>query len=146
MKPSDRYIVLDKLSEPQIEQLHALYQNEWWTKGRTLEDVRTMIAHGDFVFGVVERDSPELVGFARVISDHVYKAFIYDVIIHPEHRAAGLGTFLVESIMSHPVISRVRHVELYCLPERVGFYERHGFSADVGEVRLMRRTLTVAPQ
>ena len=110
------------------------------SKGRSLEDVRTMLAHCDFVFGVVARDSPKLLGFARVISDGVYKAFIFDVIIHPEHRSEGLGTFLMESLMAHPVLSRVRHIELYCLPERVPFYERHGFSAEVGEIVLMRRT------
>ena len=27
-----------------------------------------------------------LVGFARVLTDTVYKALIFDVIIHPDHR------------------------------------------------------------
>src|SRR4051812_5061151 len=107
MKPSERYLIVDALSEAQVVELHTLYQGEWWTVGRSLEDVRTMLAHSDFIFGVVARDSPQLLGFARVLSDHVYKGFIFDVIIHPEHRAAGLGTFLVEGIMAHPVLSRV---------------------------------------
>jgi GNAT superfamily N-acetyltransferase len=141
MKPESRYVVMEALTEAQVEELHALYQDVWWSKGRSLAEVRTMVEHCDFVFGVVARDSPKLLGFARVISDHVYKAFVFDVIIHPEHRAEGLGTFLMESLMAHPVLSRVRHIELYCLPERVAFYERHGFSADVGEVLLMRRVL-----
>jgi GNAT superfamily N-acetyltransferase len=140
MKPGSPYAVIDTLSEAQVVELHAMYQDVWWSKGRSLEDVRAMLAHCDIVFGVVARDAPKLLGFARVISDHVYKAFVFDVIIHPEHRAAGLGTFLMESLMAHPVLSRVRHIELYCLPERVPFYERHGFSAEVGEVVLMRRT------
>lgn len=140
MKASERYVIVETLSEAQVEELHVLYQDVWWSTGRSLADVRAMVEHCDFVFGVVARDSPKLLGFARVISDRVYKAFVFDVIIHPEHRAEGLGTFLMESLMGHPVLSRVRHIELYCLPDRVPFYERHGFSAEVGEIVLMRRT------
>jgi hypothetical protein len=74
MKPQERYVIIDALSDAQIEQLHVLYQGEWWTTGRTLADVREMMAHCDFIFGVVERDSPELVGFARVLTDHPSRA------------------------------------------------------------------------
>ena len=34
---------VDALSESQIEDLHKLYQGEWWTKDRTLDDVRKML-------------------------------------------------------------------------------------------------------
>lgn len=140
MKPASSYSIISVLNEAQILELHALYQGEWWTAGRTLEDVRTMLQHTDFIFGVVASDSAKLLAFARVLTDRVYKAFLYDVIVHPDVRAAGLGTFLVQHIMEHPVLSKVRHFELYCLPERVPFYERHGFTRGIGEPLLMRRT------
>jgi predicted N-acetyltransferase YhbS len=135
----NRYSIINALSESQIQQLHALYQSEWWTKGRSIEDVRTMLQHCDFVFGVVAADSEELVGFTRVLTDRVYKAILFDVIVHSAHRSAGLGSFLIKHILAHPVISRVRHVELYCLPERRDFYLRHGFTCSLGELQLMRR-------
>jgi len=40
--------------------------------------------------------------------------------------------------MRHPELSGVRHFELYCLPELVSFYQRHGFSSDVGGIQLLR--------
>lgn len=40
--------------------------------------------------------------------------------------------------MSHPRRREVGHVELYCLPELAPFYERWGFSTDVGGVLLQR--------
>jgi GNAT superfamily N-acetyltransferase len=134
------YSIICTLNEAQVLELHALYQGEWWTTGRTLEDVRTMLQHTDFVFGVIDSDSAKLLAFARVLTDRVYKAFLYDVIVHPDVRAAGLGTFLMQHIMEHPVLSKVRHFELYCLPERVPFYERHGFTCGIGKPLLMRRT------
>lgn len=139
VKPTIPYLIVGALSEAQIQQLHALYQDEWWTAGRSLADVRTVLQYSDFVFGVVTADSQELVGFTRVLTDRVYKAVLFDVIVHSKHRGAGLGSFLLTHILQHPVLSRVAHVELYCLPERREFYRRHGFTDALGELQLMRR-------
>lgn len=119
--------VVEKLDDAQINKLHLLYQNEWFTKGRTLEDVRVMLSKTDFVFGFCEPQSGELVGFARVISDCVYKAFVFDVIVDPGFRSKGLGHIIMETVFNHPVLKKVSHIELYC-PERLTpFYESMGF-------------------
>ena len=133
-----QYQVSNALTEAQVEQLHALYQGEWWTVGRSLADVRTMLEHTDFVFAIAAPDTQELWAFARVITDRVFKALVLDVIVHPNHRSAGLGSFLMAHILAHPVLSRVRHIELYCLPERAEFYQRLGFTSELGELRFMR--------
>jgi hypothetical protein len=49
--------VVNTLNEDQIAQLHALYQHEWFSKGRRLEDVREMLEHSDFVFGFCASDN-----------------------------------------------------------------------------------------
>jgi GNAT superfamily N-acetyltransferase len=53
-------------------------------------------------------------------------------------RGQGLGRRLIDLLKSHDKLRKVRHFELYCLPALFGFYEKFGFSADVGEIRLMR--------
>ena len=60
--------------------------------------------------------------------------------VAPEHRGAGLGTLLVESICSEPVLQNVASIELVCQPELVPLYEKWGFSENVARSRLMRRT------
>ena len=139
IEPTTRYSVANVLSEAQAEQLHSLYQREWWTVGRSLADVRTMLQHSDFVFAIAAPETQELLAFARVLTDHVFKALVLDVIVHPDHRSVGLGSFLMAHMIAHPVLSRVRHIELYCLPERAEFYQRQGFTSELGELRLMRR-------
>ena len=57
-----------------------------------------------------------------------------------EMRGLGLGNLLMETIVNHPKVSRIRSVELVCQPEVVPFYQRFGFSDRVGRSRLMRRT------
>jgi ribosomal protein S18 acetylase RimI-like enzyme len=81
-----------------------------------------------------------LIGFARVLTDFTFKALIFDVIVNPDYRGLGLGDRLVSLIVSHPRLKSVASFELYCLPELIPFYERHGFGDDVGGIRLMRRT------
>jgi hypothetical protein len=39
------YELIEQLSDDQIEDLHRLYQSEWWTKGRQLPDIRRMLQH-----------------------------------------------------------------------------------------------------
>ena len=99
-----------------------------------------MLQHSDFIFGIVAPNSPQLLAFARVLTDHVFKALLLDVIVHPDHRSAGLGSFLMAQITAHPVLSRVRHIELFCLPARADFYRRQGFTSELGELVHMRRS------
>lgn len=120
-------VVVDKLQAPQIRKLHHLYQNEWFSKGRELEEVTKMLEHTDFVFGFCKKENNELIGFARVISDSVYKAFVFDVIVDPEYRVKGLGHFIMETIFDHPVLKIVQHIELYCPEKFVSFYESMNF-------------------
>ncbi len=133
------YEFLDRLSEEQTSQLMALYHNEWWTKDRKLEDVRRMLAFTDLIFALCEKSSKRLVAFTRVLTDRVYKALLFDVIVAPEHRERKLGRALMEAALNHPELKNVRHFELYCLPELIPFYEKWGFSKEVGGIHFMRR-------
>jgi predicted GNAT family N-acyltransferase len=130
---------IERLTVPQMEQLHQLYQGEWWTKGRSLADVRTMIEGSDHVFGFCEPRSERLVAFARVLTDGVFKALIFDVIVDPAYRGRGLGKDIMNRILEHPTLSRVKHFELCGLSEMIPFYTRWGFTAELGELCFMRR-------
>lgn len=132
------YYKLAEIDEEHVQRLHDFYTREWWTSGRTLADVRAMLSGSSYVYAFCESDSSELAGFARVLTDGVFKAFIFDLIIEPAHRARGLGRKIMETILGDPRLSRVKHFELYCLTELEPYYERFGFSAEVGGVRLMR--------
>jgi len=126
------------LDEALIPHLHALYQGEWWSKGRTIEDITVMLEHTDVVIVLQSDEGPPLAGFARVLTDRVYKALILDVIVHPDYRGTGLGADLMGAIREHPDLQQVRHFELYCAPEMEPFYEKWGFTHDLGNLSFMR--------
>jgi GNAT superfamily N-acetyltransferase len=137
--PEPTYTFHSTLSERHVQELHSLYQGEWWTRGRSLDEVRRVIGNSDLIFAVADRVEDRLIAFARVLTDRVFKALVFDVIVAPGHRGEGLGRQLMDQIVRHPKLESVKHIELYCLPEVVPFYEKWGFSTDVAGVTFMRR-------
>ncbi|MGV1014519.1 MAG: GNAT family N-acetyltransferase [Methyloceanibacter sp.] len=134
-----RYRVVERLEEGHVHELVALYQNEWWSKGRTLEDVRKMLRHSELVFGLVESASNRLVGFARVLTDRVYRAIVFDVIVTPERRGHDLGKLLMDAITAHPDLAAIDSLELHCLPELEPFYARWNFARNTSGTSTLRR-------
>lgn len=127
---------IESLSPRQTQTLVELFESLWWTTKRALEDVQVMLEHSLVV--AFEDDSGELVAFARVISDRVYKALILDVVVVPALRGSGLGGRLLDAVLTDPRLARVEHFELYCAPDRVAFYERRGFTRELGTLVFMR--------
>jgi predicted GNAT family N-acyltransferase len=117
---------ITKFDKNQINEVHGLMQNEWWCKNRSLNDVNKIIETSDIVIGVLNEDS-KVIGFARVLTDYIYKALIFDVIVEPSFRQSGLGKEIIQYLLNMPALSPVKSFELYC-PERIsGFYEKLGF-------------------
>jgi len=128
-----------RLVEDQVEQLRRMYEGQWWTKGRTLDDIRVMLQHSDLIFGLVEEKEGRLMGFARVLTDRMYKALILDLIVDEDVREQGFGRQLMEAICGHPDLCDVYHMELYCLPEMIPFYKKWGFTDALDPLCFMRR-------
>ncbi|MUH01429.1 GNAT family N-acetyltransferase [Scytonema sp. UIC 10036] len=115
----------DRKSEIDFFQLQQLLDiGAFWAKGRSIEDLATAVENSDPVITVW--NGQRLIGFTRATSDGVYRATIWDVVIHPEYRGIGLGSKLVETILSHPRMNRVEKVYLMTTHKQ-HFYERIGF-------------------
>ncbi len=132
--------IIYTFTDKQIAQLFELYQHEWWSSGRTLTETHKGINGSQICIGIID-DNEDLKGFVRVLTDYIYKALIFDVIVAQDQRGNGLGDQLVGLVLSHPSLKDVKHIELYCLPELIPFYEQYGFSSNTGNIRLMRRVL-----
>jgi ribosomal protein S18 acetylase RimI-like enzyme len=109
-----------------IYQLQSLFDlTAFWAQNRKIEDLEIAIKHSNPVITVWDGES--LIGFARATSDGIYRASIWDVIVHPEYRGAGLGSKLVETVLSHPLVNKVERVYLMTTYQQK-FYQRIGFT------------------
>ena len=95
-----------------------------WARGIPIDVLRRAIAHS-LVFGLY-CDSAQI-GFARVVSDRATFAYLADVFVVAEQRKAGLGQWLVETILAHPPLRELRRW-LLVTKDAKSLYLRCGFS------------------
>ncbi|WP_346016646.1 GNAT family N-acetyltransferase [Chroococcidiopsis sp. CCMEE 29] len=125
----------DRKSQFDLEQLQALFKRgAFWAQERSIEDLSIAIANSEPVVSVW--DGERLIGFARATSDGIYRATIWDVVIDPDYRGAGLGGKLVETVLSHPRMNRVERVYLMTTHQQ-RFYERIGFECNASTTMVL---------
>lgn len=131
------YRIVETLTERQIEELHALVQQQWWGGRRSLEDIRLMTANTSLMLGLVEASTNRLVGFCRVLTDFAFRATIYDVMVANHLKGCGLGKRLMDTLCNHPSLQRVSFIYLACEPDMSSFYEQWGFKTYEGRAEWM---------
>jgi len=81
------------------QQLLALFEQAEWARGRSLEDTQRMLSETDVT--ITAWDGPQLVGFGRVLTDYVFRASIWDVIVDVSYQDQDIGKNLVQGILRH---------------------------------------------
>ncbi len=130
--------IIYSLNKAQIDTLHGLCRKEWWTSNRSPEEIEIMLRHSSILIGV-EDDTGKLLGFARILTDRIFKAEIYDVIVDQAYRDRGIGRLLIESILHHPDLVDVKQFNLQCRAEMIPYYEKWGFTDRLGDLHYMRK-------
>jgi GNAT superfamily N-acetyltransferase len=86
-----------------LDVIHGFLTEVYWAAGRSRHGIERAIA-GATNFGLYETASGAMIGYGRVVSDHVTFAWMTDVFVLEGWRGRGLGTFLVECMMEHPTL------------------------------------------
>lgn len=131
------YEFLYTLSEDQIKNLIELYHEESWSKDRNLEDVKRMLK-ASWIIAIKDQKTDKLIAFSRVLTDYVYRAFVYDVIVAKDYRGFGFGKLIVNSIINHEDLKKVERIELNCIDSNVAFYKKLGFDKVPDGTNMMR--------
>ena len=84
-------------------------------------------------------DENHLIGYAQVISNHVTDAYIQDVMVHPDYQRQGIGTQLMEKLLSRLEEDGIYMVSVIYGEEALRpFYKRFGFYTMLCGQREMR--------
>lgn len=111
-----------------------------WDGTPSLEQTKLAMDHS--LFRVSVFDDNNIIAMARVIGDMGLCYYIKDVVVRPEYQRKGIGSILLKEILSfidsHGISGSYIAVELAALPDKIGFYEKLGFSSNNAKrLRLM---------
>ncbi len=109
--------------ELDVDAVHAYLTRSYWAEGVTRERVARSIERS-LCFSL--KGAAGQIGLARVISDFATFAYLCDVYVLEEHQGQGLGTWLMETVMSHPDLASLRRFVLVTRDAH-GLYEKLGF-------------------
>lgn len=85
--------------------IHDFLSQCHWSKGIPFA-VMAKAIENSVAFGLY--GDGRQIGFARVVTDYATFAYLADVFILPEARNAGLGRWLIETILAHPELQGLR--------------------------------------
>lgn len=105
--------------------LTTLYEDYGWWADREVEDVREALSETEVAIGVFENG--DLVASARVMTDYIYYANVFDLLVAADRRGEGIGELLLEEIVDHPDLQSVVGLSLLCRRGLVPYYETVGF-------------------
>lgn len=130
------YLISTDGSRLNLKVIHDFLSNtSYWATGRSFETVKRSVENS-LAFGVYENDRQ--IGFARVVTDYATFAWLADVFVLDEFRGQGLGTWLVEVILSHPELQGFRRWTL-ATKDAHEIYRKFGFSELKRPERWMER-------
>ena len=133
----NNYTVSDDKTKLDINFIHSFLKNSYWAKDRSLEDVIETINNSD-CYGIFENNKQ--IGFARVVSDYVLFAFLFDVFIVEEHRGRGLSKTLLNAVFENPIYKKVRKWYL-ATKDAHDLYQKFGFQPLTRPERLMEKVI-----
>ena len=116
------YQLSDDKHRLDLEAIHRLLSETYWAADRPLNVMEKAIENSLCV-GLYH--GGRLVGFARAVTDYATFTWVCDVIVHSEHRGNGLGKWMVERLIEHPLLQT--RSQVLATRDAHALYERFGF-------------------
>lgn len=115
--------VLTSIEKPiKANEVIELYKDTGWWNERTEQDMEKMLSQ---TLAVGAWENNKLIGFARAITDGVFRAYIEDVVIHSSFNRNGIGTMLIAKLIEE--LSNIDVISLFCEEDLIAFYNKNEF-------------------
>lgn len=116
-------IAIEQPSESDIDVIHAVLRESYWSPGIPREIVARAAAHS--MCAIARDEAGKLIGYARLVTDMATFAWLCDVIVLPGRQGRGVGRALVRAFLDHPELRGMRRWLL-------GTKDAHGVYAALG--------------
>ena len=127
LKPTNALNKLQKL----------LDNNAFWAKNRTINDLKKCLANSDVIISIWVGN--EIVGFGRALTDGIYRAVLWDIVIDQNHQGKGFGKLIVNNLLSSKEIKNTKKIYLMTTNKKL-FYSQMDFK-EVNSQNLLIREI-----
>jgi GNAT superfamily N-acetyltransferase len=114
---------------PPKDEYFSLFETTGWNQKYQLGPGDLERANQNSWLVVSAYDGDTLVGFGRVVTDHVMHAMIFDMIVQPEYQRQGIGTLILDRLVERCLALGIKDIQLFCAKGKKAFYEKNGFEA-----------------
>ncbi len=101
----------------------TVFAHAVWTRGRSLDAIQRMLENT--AIAVLARVPNGPVGFARVVTDQTFRAFIEDVVVVEHARGRGVGRAMIRCL--EEAVRRLGVPRLDLTTQQVGFWQNLGY-------------------
>ena len=120
------------------DQLLQLQHGAPWCKHRTLDQMKKAIGNSQLL--ITGWLGTQLIACTRVLTDYIYRAVIFDVIVHQDFQKKGIGREIMKRVIEHPSLKEVEYFFLYT-HDKEAFYLRLGWEEYSGtSLRLINKS------
>ncbi|WP_440480402.1 GNAT family N-acetyltransferase [Rossellomorea aquimaris] len=120
-----------------LEEMKAVYQSVGWMK-HSAEVIKQVFESSNVI--VIVKLEERVVGFGRALSDGVFNAAIYDIVVHREFQQQGIAKKILAHLLDR--LERVSCVHLISTSGNEAFYKKCGFrKMKTGMARYIREEL-----
>jgi ribosomal protein S18 acetylase RimI-like enzyme len=119
-----------------LDTVFGLLKVEHWG-GQVTRDALERSIENSVCVGVYDSaNDNRQVAFARAVTDLATYAYLTDVVVAPEARGKGLGSWMVEAILAHPDLQGLRRFTLLTR-DAEALYRKFGFTTDMPTSKYM---------
>jgi len=111
-----------------------LDRNAFWAKNRKIKDLKQCLANSDVIISIWSNNEP--VGFGRALSDGVYRAVLWDIVIDQDHQGKGYGKMIVKNLLDSNKLKRTKKIYLMTTSKKM-FYSQVDFKEVVSQKLLV---------
>ncbi len=113
--------IVNEFSPDKLEEVRAVYASVGWKK-HTTELISTVFNRSDIISLAVMDEV--VVGVGRALSDGVFNAAIYDVVVHFEYQRKGIASLIMSDLLQQ--LKGVSCIMLISTTGNEAFYKKQG--------------------
>ncbi|WP_244093888.1 GNAT family N-acetyltransferase [Jeotgalibacillus sp. R-1-5s-1] len=103
-------------------QMKEVYESVGWMKHTELQIERVFQASTHYILA---KHDHRIIGFSRALSDGVFNAAIYDVVVHQEYQGQGIAQEMMERLIHE--LGDLSCIHLISTTGNEKFYKKTGF-------------------